>query len=476
MLVLCGIVSPAYSKPMLSDTLSYSVFPTERQQTCEGWGVSLCWWARMCGEWDEERLDQLITWLVSPTGLNMNIFRYNIGGGDDPAHANCTPHHMANGKGLRAEMEGFQDAFGGPYIWERDSAQRRVLLKIREKRPDAIFEAFSNSAPWWMTYSGCCAGARRAHEDNLRMDCYEAFAHYLVDVCRHYHDRYGITFRTLAPFNEPMTDYWYAGGSQEGCHFDTQSQIAFLRVLYPILKSSGLPTVISASDETNVATAVDDIKAFREAAVADLVGQWNTHTYLADDHARSQFGLLAHATNRPVWMSEVGAGGSGLAGNLNLMQTMFRDIHYIKPSAWLDWQYVEEHGDQWCLVRADFSDATSAQRVKNYYVRSTVTRFIRKGYSFVPSSDVRSLTAINPAGDTLIVSLLNTSEVHQIHRIHLPSTTIMGEIEYYQTSQLRDVARLAGRTRQGDSILHVEMDPLSIVTLQIPISLQQSLK
>lgn len=32
------------------------------------------------------------------------------------------------------------------------------MLKIIEKRPDAIFEAFSNSAPWWMTYSGCCAG------------------------------------------------------------------------------------------------------------------------------------------------------------------------------------------------------------------------------------------------------------------------------------------------------------------------------
>ena len=34
----------------------------------------------------------------------MNIFRYNIGGGDDPSHLDG---HMVKGKGKRAEMEGF---------------------------------------------------------------------------------------------------------------------------------------------------------------------------------------------------------------------------------------------------------------------------------------------------------------------------------------------------------------------------------
>jgi len=49
--------------------------------------------------------------MTSSTGLNYKYFRYNIGGGDDPENKNCTPHHMGNGKGLRAEMEGFNPTF-----------------------------------------------------------------------------------------------------------------------------------------------------------------------------------------------------------------------------------------------------------------------------------------------------------------------------------------------------------------------------
>ena len=130
------------------------------------------------------------------------------------------------------------------------------MLKIKEKRPDAIFEAFSNSAPWWMTYSGCVGGNVNANDDNLKPEYYEAFAHYLVDVCKHYKDVFGIEFKTLEPFNEPNTNYWPANGSQEGCHFSAEAQADFLKVLHPILKESGLNTVISASDETSARSSL----------------------------------------------------------------------------------------------------------------------------------------------------------------------------------------------------------------------------
>lgn len=179
-------------KPMAA---SYLVCPATRLQRNEGWGVSLCWWANMCGKWSDKNIDKIIDWLVSPTGLNYNIFRYNIGGGDDPENRNCTLHHMGKGKGLRAEMEGFKDSTEDIYHWDRDAAQRKIMLKIKEKRPDAIFEAFSNSAPYYMTYSGCVAGAANGGDDNLRPEYYEEFAHYLVDVCKHYKDEYGIEFK-----------------------------------------------------------------------------------------------------------------------------------------------------------------------------------------------------------------------------------------------------------------------------------------
>lgn len=450
--------------------MQYIVNPADLRQSNEGWGVSLCWWANMCGKWSDDKIDQIIDWLVSPTGLNYNIFRYNIGGGDDPHNANCTPHHMGKGKGLRAEMEGFKDYSGDVYHWERDAAQRKIMLKIKEKRPDAIFEAFSNSAPYYMTYSGCVAGAVNAGDDNLRPEYYEEFAHYLVDVCKHYKDEYGIEFLTLEPFNEPNTNYWGANGGQEGCHFGFSSQIAFLRVLAPILAESGLSTIIAASDETSVSTSVSGFKEYQRAGVLDLVGQWNTHTYSASIPARSQIGSLARSEGKRLWMSEVGSGGSGIAGNLSLMQRLIDDVRYIMPTAWFDWQYVEENGDQWCTVRGNFSRQTY-ERVKSYYVHQHITRFIPAGYTFVSSLNASTLAAVNAAGDSLVLVALNTETSETKHAARLlfaePEETAITALVTTADANLK---KFTDYRFDENGVLRFTLPSQSIVTFVIPMS------
>lgn len=452
------------------DTVSYPISVDARRQIMEGWGVSLCWWANMCGKWSDKKIDQLLDWMVSPDGLNWNIFRYNIGGGDDPNWTNCYPHHMGNGKGLRAEMPGFQDKRGGEYHWERDAAQRKIMLKIKEKRPDAIFEAFSNSCPWWMTYSGCCAGSEGGGSDNLKPEYYEDFAHYLVDVCKHYKDEYGIEFKTLEPFNESVTGFWYKAGAQEGCHFDYASQVAFVKVLAPILAESGLNTVISAADETNIGLAVNGLKEFQNKNAMKYVGQWNSHTYSGDNRARSQFGSLARAEGKMVWMSETGSGGSGIAGNLSMAQRLIDDVRYIAPEAWVDWQYMEEANDQWCFVRGSFADATFS-KVKNYYVRQQVTKFIKQGYSIVGSLNEHSLAAVNPDGDSLIVVLLNT-DTKTVHNINLPMVTIGEDVKSWRTSEKESLKAVNDFQITSENSLLVTLPEASITTLIIPIKAQ----
>jgi len=448
----------------------YLVNPSDLRQPCEGWGVSLCWWANMCGKWDDEKIDEIVDWLVSPTGLNYNIFRYNIGGGDDPHNANCTPHHMGDGKGLRAEMEGFKDYSGDTYHWERDAAQRKIMLKIKEKRPDAIFEAFSNSAPYYMTYSGCVAGAVKGSDDNLRPEYYEEFAHYLVDVCKHYKDEYGIEFLTLEPFNEPNTSYWKANGGQEGCHFDFSSQIAFLKVLAPILEESGLNTIIAASDETSVATSVSGFKEYQKAGIMDLVGQWNTHTYTATIPARAQIGSLARSEGKRLWMSEVGSSGSGIAGNLSLMQRLMDDVRYIMPTAWIDWQYIEEKGDQWCTVRGSFTNQTY-ERVKSYYVHQHITRFIRAGYTFITTLNANTLAAVSPARDSLVLVAINADGSETSHAARLLFAEADGSaIDAYITTAEANLQPLNGVDLDENGVLHFTLPPLSIATLVVPLS------
>ncbi len=456
-----------------ADEHAYIINPAAERQLIEGWGVSLCWWANMCGKWSDDKIDEIIDWLVSPEGLNFNIFRYNIGGGDDPENNNCTAHHMGSGKGLRAEMEGFKDSSDGPYIWTRDAAQRKIMLKIKEKRPDAIFEAFSNSCPYYMTYSGCVAGNSNSSKDNLRPEFYEEFAQYLVDVCKHYKDEYGIEFRTLDPFNEPMTSYWGANGGQEGCHFDVKSQIDFLKVLAPILSESGLNTMISASDETSVAQSVKDFEAYRDAGVLDLVGQWNTHTYTADNKARAQISALCHSAGMPLWMSEVGAGGNGLEGNLNLARKLIDDIRYIMPSAWIDWQYIEEGNDQWCLVKAGSFEKGTYQRVKNYYVRSHFSRFIKKGYTILSSLNAQTLAARSPEGDRLVLVALNSGSSESEHTVDLSMFASAGDaIEACITTHSDDMAEFTDHSISDKGRkLTFRLPAQSIATLVLPVSI-----
>lgn len=459
------------AKSQSSNTTTGTVNLTGLRQQHEGWGVSLCWWANMCGKWDEEKVDELVEWLVSPNGLNFNIFRYNIGGGDDPLNRHCEAHHMAHGKGLRAEMEGFKDSTKGEYVWTRDLAQRRIMLKIKEKRPDAIFEAFSNSCPYYMTYSGCVGGNNDPNKDNLRPEYYDEFAHYLVDVCKHYKDTYGIEFKTLDPFNEPMTDYWYCNGSQEGCHFDFDSQIAFLKVLSPILKASGLKTVLSCSDETDVATSVQGINRYHDLGALSLVDQWNVHTYKADNGSRKAISEAARKFGKMLWMSEVGAGGHGIDGNLKLAQTMFDDERYIQPDAWIDWQYAAEHDDQWCLINSDFNKQTY-NKVKNFSVRQQVSRFIKPKYTFVDTSLPNTLAAISPTKDELVlITINNTSSESQFQIKLLNGISPVTEGKAFITTNEKDLEAYEF-SHVNKTTLHYSMQPQSILTLILPVKIK----
>lgn len=425
----------------------------------EGFGVSLCWWAKECGKWPQERLDSLVEWLVSPEGLNYRIFRYNIGGGDDPQWTHCTPHHFGarGGKGLRAEFEGFQDEKDGPFHWDRDEGQRRILLMIKKKRPDAIFEAFSNSAPWWMTVSGCNGGAEKATDDNLDPKHYEDFARYLVEVCKHYKETYGIEFRTLDPFNEPETNYWYRNGGQEGCHFDVKSQVNFLKVLSPILKESGLKTVISSADETSVNQAVKTFEGYRKAGVLPLIGQYNTHTYSGSVENKRKLAAYCQEHGIRLWQSESGDGGRGLMGNLRMARRLIEDMKTLKPAAWLDWQYVEVNFDQWSLVKCDREWKTYT-RHKNYYVRQQFSRFILPGYECLNTEDddYTTLMAQSPSGDSLVVVRLTFKKTKAAPVI--PAGYVLSAA--YRTSFREDAAPVAlPEVAKGDAYV-----PFSIVT------------
>ncbi|MBT1166495.1 glycoside hydrolase [Bifidobacterium simiarum] len=251
--------------------------PWLRNGPFEGWGTSLAWFANATGRYGEEGSivnrdevspqayrkalaygrdlrEQLYESLFGADGLDLNMTRYNIGGGNasDVAYGypfmrqgGAVPGYWApdpdGSKGLYADSRGRVatrqkdrkrlDAAYDPdavesYVWgarSRGTAAAQAVqaqewwLKHAVERGDVThIEAFANSAPWFMTESGYVTGGFDSRADNLRDP--EKFARYVAEVVRHLDglrtaNGRRVVIDTVDPFNESETANWDTSGT-----------------------------------------------------------------------------------------------------------------------------------------------------------------------------------------------------------------------------------------------------------------------
>ena len=133
----------------------------------EGFGTSLCWWANRLGISDKLN-EQAAKAFFSEEGLHLDIARYNIGGGDDPAH----DHIMRSDSKVPGVWSSFTPDGSVTFDISKDRNQLNVAKAALRANPDLQFEGFSNSPPYFMTVSGCTGGGAPADSDNLRPDKY----------------------------------------------------------------------------------------------------------------------------------------------------------------------------------------------------------------------------------------------------------------------------------------------------------------
>ncbi len=429
-------------------------------QSFEGWGTSLCWWAHHVGGWDESRRNAVVEAVVDPVrGLGYNIFRYNIGGGENPSHEHMEQHR---------EMPGFQDA-NGTFTCENDKNQRAMLLRIAERGADLIFEAFSNSPPYWMTSSGCASGSRSGG-DNLKADYYDDFAHYLTEVVRHYRDEYAITFRTLEPLNEPYATWWKSNGSQEGCHFDRASQEKIIQEVAKQLTSKGLrETVVSASDENSMDDAVRNIGAFGSETLAAFQ-QLNVHSYAGSQ--RKELRQLATRLGKRLWQSESGPLGQDLRDDtdaaLFMAERIIRDLRDLRPEAWVDWQSGDP-ARSWASFTLNDREQ-SYTPIKRFYMHAGFSRYIRPGATFVEVDSEDMVAAVSADGRSLTLVVRNgdrsASRGYTFDLTRLPTVGLAAQV--YRTSRTEDLERLPDMAIE-DHRLVVTAPAFSITTFVIPM-------
>jgi O-glycosyl hydrolase len=441
-------------------TTLVKVDPATAYQTFEGWGTSLCWWANHVGGWSATARNAVVDAVVNPvTGLGYNVFRYNIGGGDAPAH-----EHM----GEHREMPGFEPS-AGTWDWDADANQRAILRRIAESGSDVIFEAFSNSPPYWMTKSGCASGSNDG-ANNLEDDSYDAFADYLTEVVKHYRDSFGIEFRTLEPLNEPNANWWKSNGSQEGCHFSPSNQETIIKAVASKLTEKGLTkTSVSASDENSMDDAYDNLAKFSAGTLA-AISQVNTHSYAGSK--RKELSALAASKGKRLWQSESGPLSQTLADDaaaaLFMAGRIITDLRDLKPTAWIDWQ-VGDPARSWATISLNDSAQTFAP-IKRFYMHAGFSRYIRPGARFVDIDNADMVAAIAPGGHslTLVVRNGDTSAAKRFtfDLTRLPS--VGAQADGFRTSRTEDLTELPGAAIDGYAMV-VTVPAYSLTTFVVPM-------
>ncbi|MEK8226938.1 glycoside hydrolase [Oerskovia sp. M15] len=238
--------------------------PSYAGKDFEGWGTSLVWFANATGDYPDEIRDRLADMVFGDEGLNLNIARYNVGGG----HAPDVQDYLRAG----GAVEGWWNAPRGPPAPTSTGGTRGPgrLERGRGRDPALVGRPHQGRRrhvgdvqqlpPYFMTPNGYVSGSFNATDDQLKTESIDDFAAYMVGVTERLEAAHGIEVGTIDPFNEPNTNYWRTtlgadgqptGGRQEGAHMGPALQQKVITALDSALQGADTAAGIAAMDETN---------------------------------------------------------------------------------------------------------------------------------------------------------------------------------------------------------------------------------
>jgi O-glycosyl hydrolase len=365
----------------------------------QGWGTSLCWWANVIGSYPN-RTNYVD---LAFSTLKLNIVRYNIGGGQNPA-SNVVS------EAYRAKMQGFEPT-NGVWNWNADANQRWVLQQAEAQGANLV-DAFANSPPWWMCVDSNVDG-NMPPTNNLQVDCEMTFANYLTTVVSNLTILDGDHFNYLTPMNEPNGSKWsYTNGSpQEGCNMNPAQQAAVIDDVYTSLKTSAPSVGIDAAEDVDPEQTYLDLTGYPTYSSTALgeVALFTTHSYGFTGAANLKG--EASSQKKTLWLSEDGDGdGTGLT----MARYIYNDIDVMGARAFCYWQVVDSAGG-WGFLLNSLLATNNGSYTPNYtvnekfYAMGQFSEFIRPGCNIISVNDTNTLAAWNPnpTNSSLVLVLVN---------------------------------------------------------------------
>ena len=508
-----------------------SVSPEIRYQTLEGWGTSLCWWGNIIGSWgdndynhngtpDREEIAELA---FSPEYLNLNIVRYNVGGGDkeDTSIKRCE----GLVPGWTVDMTGTKDGTGAynetaflgkgteqmadaGQLWMLEQANywRKKTAEQNGTDNDIINEVFSNSPPYYMTKSGSSTGGNGDDLNNLKDEEYGNFATYLARAAKWINNdlqkKYGAKVDYIEPLNEPDTEYWKNGSTkQEGCIFNTgELQSKAYQEMQKALDAEGLNDIqITGTDETSIWNAINSYNRLSDD-VKQNMAVIGTHTYSGNDSERNELRRIAQSDDKGLWMSEITRGGSSGHGHNSMeivnakdqSEGIMADLKYMQPTAWIAWLLADseyeciETNSSWGLIHATFEkDGKPVEGYHNFvttddanykegywavtkqlYTMMQYSKFLKQGYTMIDVDDGNMCAAIAPDGSELVLVAQNFGNARST-TVDLGKFENIQTAEMYRTSDREDCQKMTRLQDVSDHVLDVDLPKNSVTTYVI---------
>lgn len=391
-------------------------------QTLYGFGTSACWWAQACG--DGKTQDEIAELLYGDSGLKLNIYRYNIGGGYDENN-----NRVAN-PWRRTESFLVYDRESEVSFWDfsRDKNAVEVMKKCLAKGNIDTLILFCNSPHYSQTSTGQASGSLLYHTCNIPKMNYKKFVNYVLDVTQHFLDE-GLPVNYVSPINEPQ---WKWGGPhvwQEGCHYELEEVIEVLHLFAEEIIRRKMPVKLYAPESGEMLGITEKyLKAMlRDKKIMKVCDIFAYHSYHSDARVEDRYEFKktfveAHPEIRfdmSEWCELPNKSHTkNFKGALITARIIGQDIVYGGAASWTSWVaanniYINEkdgfdYSDAMLSGSEHFEEWTVNER---FYGMAHYSKFIPVGSTVLdlglrPTNEVNEFNAYafkTPQKETVLV-------------------------------------------------------------------------
>ncbi len=472
-------------------TIRVSALVTQEQIT--GFGTSACWWSHMIDD-DATRSD-LIGRLFGEDGLRLNIYRYNVGGGVNPAHNRVgDPWHNTESFYVLNEETG---AWG--YDFTRDANAQNALFEALSLGCVDTVILFANSPHYSMTVSGEASGGFSDNEPNLAPEHEQDFVDYFLTITEYFLSR-GVPVKYISPINEPQWSWGGAWVGQEGCHYEPEQLARVLRLFAEGIERRNLPVQLSVPESGEIS---DLTKTYFDLIGGDEVTLRNTGSFAYHSYWRDV--QLEEKANFRIWFDEQPYGDRSLdmtewcelpnrhattdpMAAVMMARVIANDLNFTRANSWSAWVAVNgrgisrEDGLDYCdaMFSADADFKTYDQSYR-YEAMGHFSKFVPPGsriMSFAATPDDHRKATwerrvetdfaafLTPQGRQVIV-ISNEGEAKKIR----PELTGL-HMQIFTT----DAAHRLEKTYEGRRLRTVEIPACSVTTIVVDNDLGGLLK